>query len=99
MTGSWVSIDHALHIAAMRGLPGAVSVLLKHGATVDATSLCGDTPMGIAALFGRTKCVKLLLRAGANVNGAIDGASPLLQASTSGALECIRVTSIAALWA
>ena len=53
-----------MHIAATRGLTGAVALLLKHGAVLDATNLCGDTALGLAALFGHLKCIKLLLRAG-----------------------------------
>ena len=119
-------MDHAMHIAAMRGLTGAVALLLKHGAVLDATNLCGDTALGLAALFGHLKCIKLLLRAGtlfgwalhtlltdsfllathllllrgafassvcpagAKVDGA-GGPSPLLHASTSGSLECMKV--------
>lgn len=51
-----------------------------------------STPIGLAAQFGHTDIVRLLIRAGANVNiRDINGWTPLMWAATKGYLEIVRL--------
>jgi len=73
----------ALHEAAAVGNEEVVSLLLAHGAVVDATDKEGRTALWRACAEGRAACVEALLRAGAN--SAVDdlrGISALHAAST-----------------
>jgi hypothetical protein len=55
--------------------------------------LLGPTPLWIAASSGSVRCLRLLIRVGADVDGDYDDLSPLEAAcrtATSGGLECVR---------
>lgn len=56
----------ALHYAADRGHVGVASVLLEHGAAVDAVDGTGGTALMNAVVCGHEDMVRLLLDAGAN---------------------------------
>lgn len=56
----------ALHFAADRGLVGAVEMLLRHDAVVDAKTPHGDTALLWAAKAGRVAVADALLAAGAD---------------------------------
>ncbi|KAF2948651.1 uncharacterized protein [Oryza sativa Japonica Group] len=78
----------ALHVAAARGHAAVVSVLLNHGADPNKIANIVFTPLVSSLLGGSLECMKLLIQAGANVNGAgFNGATPLL-------LACSRTGSI-----
>uniref|UniRef100_A0A8I6XRR0 Uncharacterized protein n=1 Tax=Hordeum vulgare subsp. vulgare TaxID=112509 RepID=A0A8I6XRR0_HORVV len=71
----------ALHVAAMRGCPEVVRVLLRHGADPNKVASRVFTPLVPSLLGGSLQCMKLLIEAGANVHaGAFSGATPLLLA-------------------
>ncbi|KAG8053300.1 hypothetical protein GUJ93_ZPchr0001g32097 [Zizania palustris] len=58
-----------------------VSVLLDHGADPNKIANCVFTPLVSSLLGGSLECMKLIIQAGANVNGAgFNGATPLLLA-------------------
>ncbi|XP_044972070.1 poly [ADP-ribose] polymerase tankyrase-1-like [Hordeum vulgare subsp. vulgare] len=71
----------ALHVAAMRGCPEVVRVLLRHGADPNKVASRVFTPLVSSLLGGSVECMKLLIEAGANVHaGGFTGATPLLLA-------------------
>ncbi|KAF0920367.1 hypothetical protein E2562_034829 [Oryza meyeriana var. granulata] len=82
----------ALHVAAARGHPAVVSVLLDHGADPNKIANYVFTPLVSSLLGGSLECMKLLIRAGANVNGAgFNGTTPLLLAcSRAGSIRFIK---------
>jgi ankyrin repeat protein len=56
-----------LHEAALGGSVEVITLLLDHGAAIDAPDReSGATPLMIAASLGRTNAVAVLLRRGAN---------------------------------
>lgn len=81
-----------LHIAAGDGHGGLMSLLLQHGAEVDATDVCGATPLLCAAEWctfdhgtDGVSAARELLDAGADVNArSDDGRTALLIAATLG---------------
>uniref|UniRef100_A0A0D9UXB4 Uncharacterized protein n=1 Tax=Leersia perrieri TaxID=77586 RepID=A0A0D9UXB4_9ORYZ len=82
----------ALHVATAQGHAAVVGVLLDHGADPNKIANCVFTPL-VSSLLGRSlECMKLLIQAGANVNGAgFNGATPLMLAcSRSGSIGFIK---------
>ncbi|KAJ0414850.1 ankyrin repeat-containing domain protein [Aspergillus carlsbadensis] len=71
-TRYWISPTNIeaspLGAAAGRNHPRTVSLLLKHGAQVDAQNEHGDTALRYAALQPAKACIRLLINAGADVN-------------------------------
>ncbi|MFO1513807.1 MAG: ankyrin repeat domain-containing protein [Verrucomicrobiota bacterium] len=74
-----------LHCAARAGKLNAVTMLLEHGAEVNATDIHGCTPLH-SAVYGRhTNVVEFLLDHQANANAArTDGTTPLYYAASHG---------------
>ena len=62
----------------------AARVMIEHGADIHARSKRGFTPLLFAAQQGDVDSARILLAAGADVNGTAPGMSPLLIATTSG---------------
>ena len=86
-----------LATAALMGHTKIVSLLLKHGADINARSRDGGTALHTAAFLGRAETVKFLLEKGAdttlrnNMGGtALDGAQ-LLWPITKGILAMLRI--------
>ena len=84
-----------LYAAARDGDTEKVKLLIAAEADVNWKNDAdyGATPLIIAALNGRTECVRLLLAApGININQAgQQGATPLLCAALNGHKECVRL--------
>jgi hypothetical protein len=59
---SWTPLLHAVHKAQ----PGAISALLDAGANANGADSHGQTPLMMAAGYGYTDIVKILLAHGAN---------------------------------
>ncbi|KAK1645255.1 hypothetical protein QYE76_063060 [Lolium multiflorum] len=86
-----------LHTAASYGNPGALKILLDHHADPNGVSEVSGTP--IATALDSTKhglsesislhCVKLLVKAGADVNSA-NPDTPLVVATKYGLADCIK---------
>jgi len=58
----------ALHLAASNEFLDIVEILLKNNAKIDCEDPRGYTPLGMAGTEGYTKCVEMLLKAGADPN-------------------------------
>ncbi|KAL6634409.1 hypothetical protein ACP70R_027080 [Stipagrostis hirtigluma subsp. patula] len=56
-----------LHIAAMEGQAGTMKILLDHHADCNKTDISGMTPLCTALNAASVECVKLLVKAGADV--------------------------------
>jgi len=82
-----------LFLAASSGLPGICEILLAEGADADIpNTIDGCVSLHSATVQGFTACVRLLLRAGADVNyRSIDGATPLHDACHSGRVDAAKV--------
>ena len=81
-----------LQIAARNGNSQIVSLLLAHGASIDAVDGEHATPLHYAADHDRIDMVKLLVEAGANPN-ALDWnlQSPAMRAAKQGHVNCVRI--------
>ncbi|KAM0833004.1 hypothetical protein ACQ4PT_064507 [Festuca glaucescens] len=79
----------ALHIAAIRGQYGAMKILLEHHADRNMVFSTCYTPLIAALTAGSLKCVKLLIKAGADVKG-LGSANPLVVAATEGLNDCLK---------
>ncbi|KAM0842484.1 hypothetical protein ACQ4PT_058338 [Festuca glaucescens] len=81
-----------LHCAAKFGHDEAASLLLSRGASVDIAYFHG-TPLHIAAAYGKTSVIKVLLEhhadAGADINFT-NPDTPLVVATTHGLTDCIK---------
>ncbi|MEW6348698.1 MAG: ankyrin repeat domain-containing protein [Thermodesulfobacteriota bacterium] len=58
----------ALMYSCFSGNPDLVELVLRHGATIDATDAMGRSALMIAASVGKAETVKVLLRTGANAD-------------------------------
>lgn len=81
-----------LHWASYLGNSAAVSLLLSHGASLEARELAGQTPLHWASRKNRVDAVRALLNAGADIN-AIDnrGASALMYAIEHNAVAAVEI--------
>ncbi|XP_065565795.1 putative ankyrin repeat protein RF_0381 [Artemia franciscana] len=57
-----------LHLAVKKGSADVCNLLIKSGAELDATNVCGKTPLGTAIKTSNLDLVKFLLNRGANPN-------------------------------
>ncbi|XP_051201147.1 uncharacterized protein [Lolium perenne] len=78
-----------LHIAAAYGFDDAMKILLDHNADCNKSVCIADTPLIVALRAHRQKCVKLLIKAGADLKG-VGSAAPIIVAITEGLTECLR---------
>ena len=70
-----------LHVAAQKGNPEAISLMLKAGNPVDPITQWKETPLHLAVRNGKLDCVKALLDAGASKTAVTYGGdSPLVLA-------------------
>ncbi|VEL21496.1 unnamed protein product [Protopolystoma xenopodis] len=58
-----------MHIVCKKKKVKMVEILLKNGATLEAATETGLTPLHVASFVGCPEAVVLLLQRGANVNG------------------------------
>ncbi|XP_028923922.1 ankyrin repeat and SOCS box protein 12 [Ornithorhynchus anatinus] len=80
-----------LRLAAARGHPRCLRVLLAHGAEVDRLDAKAQTPLFTAVSHGHAACVRLLLEAGASPLGsAFNNCSPVLAAARDGHRAILR---------
>jgi len=84
----------ALHGAAKKGHARIVSLLLRHGAKVNAsaTALHGETPLHYASKYGHAQVARMLLDCGADATAATqDGRTALQYAREKGHAHVARV--------
>lgn len=82
----------ALHRAARGGGDTMVSLLVNHGAALDARAHDGSTALHQGCRDGRAEAVKALLAHGADVHArtSIEGHTPLMCASAGGRLDTVQ---------
>ncbi|KAK1483574.1 hypothetical protein CTAM01_13331 [Colletotrichum tamarilloi] len=75
-----------LHRAAKQGHESVVKLLIRNGAKIDQTGKCMRTPLYLAVVHRREVIVRILLgyNANANAGSAVNGSSPLYEASKAG---------------
>ncbi|XP_066357105.1 uncharacterized protein [Miscanthus floridulus] len=78
-----------LLIATFRGYPSIVKILLEHGADPNERMNDEVTPLSMALKHSSMPCLKLLVQAGADVNG-FGSYNPLAKAAEKGLTEAIK---------
>ena len=82
----------ALYGAIQNGHVEVFELLLQHGAAANAESApFGTTPLFVAVATGQLACIEPLLTAGADVNHARDGRTPLYWAARKGDGEVLKL--------
>uniref|UniRef100_A0A665X2C6 Ankyrin repeat and SOCS box containing 15b n=1 Tax=Echeneis naucrates TaxID=173247 RepID=A0A665X2C6_ECHNA len=82
----------ATHEAAKVGCPAILMLLLRHGAKVTARDGHGVTPLGIAAEYGNTEALEILIEYGKILETSKNACWVILyDASGSGNLDCIKL--------
>lgn len=85
---NWTPLEHAIH----KNQEGSVRVLLAHGADVNGRGGAGVTPLIMAAGYGYTNIVKVLIQAGADPLLKSDDGRDALLAAMSGVPDIDRFT-------
>ena len=80
-----------LQEAAENGHAEVVTLLIAHGAWLDAQCCDSDTPLGLAARNGHLGVAKLLLRAGADPLRSGSNGTPLQLARAAGHTEIVKL--------
>ncbi|CAN6231691.1 unnamed protein product [Urochloa humidicola] len=83
------AVGAALHVAAEKGRDDMVKILLDHHADPNKITYGAITPLGYAISAHSLKCVKLLIEAGADVQG-IGTETPLALAATDGLTDILK---------
>ncbi|CAL5021925.1 unnamed protein product [Urochloa decumbens] len=78
-----------LHLAATNGHHKTVKILLDHNADCNKIVHGIYTPLLVSIYAPSLKCVKLLIKAGADVNG-VGNITPLIAAVSGGLTECMK---------
>lgn len=93
-TGVWIIGDDAtaLHYAAEEGPPESAELLIDAGISVDARDTKGQTPLHIAAIFGRAAMVRFLLERGADPTAKRKDGGTAMDLSLAGRGEGETVT-------
>jgi uncharacterized protein len=84
----WTPLMHAIH----KNQPGAAQALLDGGAQVDSRGRSGETALMMAAGYGYTPLVELLLERGANPRAQTADGYNALAAATGGVPDIDRFT-------
>ncbi|MBV9304438.1 MAG: ankyrin repeat domain-containing protein [Acidobacteriaceae bacterium] len=84
----WTPLMHAIH----KDQPRAVIALLNSGANVNLAGGRGGTPLTMAAGYGYTDIVRILLDHGANAHAVSSSGENALDAALSGSTDIDRFT-------
>jgi ankyrin repeat protein len=84
----WTVLMHAIH----KQQPRAVIALLNSGANVNLPGGRGDTPLIMAAGYGHTDLVRILLDHGANVHATLPNGENALDRAISGVADIDHFT-------
>ena len=82
----------AIHYAALANNHTAVYYLLKYGAETDVQDEEGNTPLHLAAKYGKLKAVRILLKAGASIHLTNADGQTALDLAT--AAKCKRIADL-----
>lgn len=88
---AWTPLLHAIH----KSQPGAIAALLDAGANPDGTDSYGTTPLMMAAGYGYTTIVKILLAHGADPRIATKDGITAIDLARSGVPDIDRFTVFA----
>ncbi|XP_047675676.1 ankyrin repeat domain-containing protein 27 isoform X2 [Tachysurus fulvidraco] len=81
-----------LHVAALHGHTGLVSLLIRHGANIDACNSQNATPLHLACQNSHTQVVSSLVECNAKLNKKDQfGNTPLIQSCLKGHEETVSV--------
>ena len=80
----------ALFYAILGGKLEAAKLLIERGADVNAPSIMGTGPLGLAVGKRNVELIKLLLDHGANPNSIVGKGTVLHLAAEGGCLDCIK---------
>ena len=84
--------DAIIHKAAKGDHPGAMSLLLRQGANIEALTESKNTPLFVAASLGHVKILQMLLEKGANKEAAnADRRTPLHIAVVNNLVEVVKI--------
>ena len=84
--------ETSIHVAARAGYADILSLLLDHGADVDARTKWDWMPLQRASVYGEVEAGRCLLDRGADINGRDNnGNTPLSLATSSGHVEFARM--------
>jgi ankyrin repeat protein len=73
-------------------VPSVVSLLLQHGADIDATNNSGETPLHRAVYWGKVEVVRALLENGANVEAKNnEGQTPIQVAREQDEQDIVQI--------
>ena len=93
----WTALHMVLDVGHTPNVPAQVraeivSMLVEHGASVDARNTLGITPLFLASVYDYRQACELLIEAGADVN-AVDnhGAFPLIMATEACNPEIVKL--------
>lgn len=83
----------AFHAAATQGHLKVIAELLKSGSPINAQDMCGYTPLMVAAYFGQSDVVSMLVRNGGALldHQAHCGLTPLMAAVQSGNIKIVEI--------
>jgi uncharacterized protein len=85
-----IGCTSTIHQAAKNGNVAAIQKFINSGIEVNSKDENGQTPLFLAASYGQTEAIKLLLSHGADVNVKRTGMTPIILASAAGNVDSVN---------